>query len=236
MRKYLRVVAAFCVLIGLSGCAGMPEIPYDSSTAKVQTIGFPSPAFPDDPQVVLASSVGQSFGLVGGLIDAAMQSKRDSDFEALMQAQHFAAKGQFIADLTEALKAKGFTVVPYQAARPKAEFLTSYPAAPQKVDAYLDVVVSGYGYLAAGIGQDTPYRPYVIMKCKLVRASDSSVLMQDSITLNAIFPAKQQITLSPNPAYAFATFDDLTAAPSEATAGVQSAMAQTSHTVGGLLQ
>ena len=234
--KYLQLAIVFSALIVLAGCAGAPEIPYDSSTAKIQTIGLPSPSLPQDAQVVLASSVGQSFGLVGGLIDAAMQSKRDSEFKAIMQAQHFTAKGQLVTDLTKDLEDKGFTVVPYEVGRTKAEFLPSYPPAPQKVDAYLDIVVVGYGYLAAGIGHDTPYRPYVIMNCKLVRATDSSVLMQDSITLNSLFPAKQQITLSPDPSYAFATFDDLTAAPSKATAGVDSAMAETSKTVGGLLQ
>ena len=234
-------VAAMLVaaMLLLAGCAGRPQIPFgQSATAPVKTIGLLTPGIPPTPEVVLASSVGRSFGLLGHLVDSAMQANRDSQFTALLARQGFSAQNAFSASLTETLQAQGYTVVPVPTARPQpAEFLKSYPTAAQPpVDAYLDLASDGYGYVAAGISGSTPYRPRFGVAAKLVSARDSTVLMQDSIIYNPIGAAGQVTTIPPDPAYQFSDFDALIANPTQAVKGLESAIQQTAATLGKLLQ
>ncbi len=82
--------------------------------------------------------------------------------------------------------------------------------------------VSGYGYLAAGIGSDTPYRPVLYLETRLVRASDKAVLMSDRIRYNPVNQVTQVITIPPDPAYDFKDFDTLVGHPDSAMAGAES--------------
>lgn len=212
----------------LAGCASLQEIPYDRQAAgQIKTIGIITPHFPEDAQVVLATTVGQSLGLIGALVDAGMQAARDSDFNKIVAGANYSAKTEFLRRLSQGLEGQGYTLVTVDAARPKMDFLKTYPAAA--VDAYLDIVVSGYGYIAAGIGSDTPYRPYFMLKTRLVRATDSAVLMQDTVIYNPyIVQGNSQganaVTVSPDPQYLFPTFTNLKANPELAMKGLRDAV------------
>jgi|SRR5580692_1872649 hypothetical protein len=234
----LRFAFLFGFAVALAGCASIPEVPYDHTTANVHTIGVPTPSYPSGPSVVLASTVGQSLGLIGALADASMQANRDSKFQDILSQQKYSLPDQFSKDLETALTQHGYAVVPISIDRKDSGLLKDMPAAPQPVDAYLDVVVWSYGYIAAGIGQDTPYRPFVSVQCKLIKASDRSVLMQDVIVLNAVNPTPQnkQITLTPNPTFQFADFDSLTTQPDKATEGLRKSVTQVTTSLGNLLQ
>jgi hypothetical protein len=122
--------------------------------------------------------------------------------------------------------------------RSQHDFLEKYPAdSPPKVDAYLDTVVS-YGYIAAGIGS-TPYHPIVYITARLVRATDSTVLMQDAISYNPVGPYahnSQSVTIPPDPNYQFSNFDALAADPDKAVQGMQTALTQSAKTFGELLK
>lgn len=235
MRRVHLAVAAF-VAIALSACQTLPQIPYDRATAgDIKTINVPTPAMPQRPNVVLASTVGQSFGLIGALIDAGMQSSRESDFEAVIKAQNFSGKEAFFLHLDGALTSAGYTPQHHEVARERGGFLKEYKApADPKGDAYFDIVMQ-YGYIAAGLS--TPYRPYVYLNCKLVRVSDKAVLMQKSIFYNPLNGAPEQaVTIPPDPAYEFTDFDALKGDPERAVKGLDSAFAQVAGTIGTMLR
>jgi hypothetical protein len=233
------VAAALAVLLFAAGCAA-PEIPFDRSEAgSVHSIGVLTPDIPEKPTVRLASDPGQSFGLVGGLIDAAMETKRNDRLWAILLVRKFVAPNTLSHDLVAALQARGYAakVVPIER-KEGSGFLKTYPpAADSGVDAYLDVsaIGIGYGYVAAGIGSEQPYRPFVWVNCKLVRASDSSVLMEDAVMYNPIGDGKW-VTISPDPAYAFPDFDNLTAHPDQAAAGVNTSLQKTAGQIGMLMR
>ena len=241
MQTSFRLLIAGALALGLSACS-TPEIPFDKTSAGIQRIGLLTPGFPSGPSVILASDPGQSFGLVGALVDAGLQSNRDSRFKAILISNGFEASDDFWSDLVAQLQKDGYAVARVPAYRDRSDFMKQIPAAAEPVDAYLDVVVDNYGYIAAGIGGSNPYRPFVILQCKLVRASDSAVLMQDRIAVNAVnqggggWGAPKLITLSPDPSFAFPEMEDLTRNPKQAVDGTRSAFAQSTDEVGKLLR
>jgi hypothetical protein len=239
--RELRVAAALAaILFFLVGCAGLPEIPYDRSSAQVKTVGIVTPHFPDGPAVVLASSVGQSFGLIGALIDAGMQANRESSFRRLLDEENFSARKTFLETLSAELAADGYTVAAVEVSHEKADFLDTYPVvADPAVDAFLDISTDGYGYVAAGIGSSTPYRPVISLKARLVNARDRSVLMQNTVVYNPIrrtAAAAGVITIPPDPSYEFNDFDTLMADPPKAVTGLRTAVRQSAQTIGKLLK
>jgi hypothetical protein len=239
MSRMVGRAAAMAAVWVLAACAG-PEIPFDRASApEIKTIGVLTPDIPERPTVRLASDVGQSFGLVGGLIDAAMESKRNDRFGAVLIEHNFSVGSTLSQDLVASLKAHGYGAKQVPVYRSKSGFLKSYPTAAETgVDAFLDVsaVGIGYGYVAAGIGSSQPYRPFVWLDCKLVRASDASVLMQDRVMYNPVGEGPKQITISPDPTYQFADFDTLIAGQEQAYADLQAALRQTANQMGTLVR
>jgi hypothetical protein len=231
------------VLIGtallLSACAGQPEIPFDKSTAgDIKTIGIVTMSIPDQPSVRLASDIGQSFGLIGALVDAGMESSRNSQFWAEIDGAHNPPPALFAADMAAALREHGYDVKTIDVPKRDSGFLKTYPpAADGHVDAYLDVtfIGIGYGYMAAGIGKSTPYRPFAYVNCRLVRASDQQVLMQDLVFYNPVNGTSKIVTVTADPTYTFTDFDALHADPKKARDGMDDAFRQTAEAIANLL-
>lgn len=231
----------FLAALPLSGCA-THEIPYDRDNANIHTIGVVTPGFASKAQAFLASTVGESVGLVGGLVDLAMEEKRDGQLRHIFAEANMDGPNEFLSDLNAALQARGYAVVSVPAPSDRTSFLKSYPPAAS-ADAYLDVAVIGYGYMAAGISDGDPYRPFVWLRGRLVRASDNSVLMQEVISLNPLNlggwlggGANAQITLSPDPTYRYQDFDTLMAHPQQAPQGIRQALKQSADTLANVLR
>jgi hypothetical protein len=241
MKSSFRPLVLGALALGLLACSTR-EIPFDKTSAGVQRIGLLTPGFPSGPSVVVASDPGQSFGLVGALVDAGLQSNRDGRFKAILVKNSFVPPNNFWGALVAQLEKDGYVVAPVPASQNRSDFVKLYPPTSPSVDAYLDVVVDDYGYLAAGIGGDNPYRPFLVLHCKLVRASDSAVLMQDRIAVNAVnqgaggWAAPKLITISPDPAFVFPGMDELTANPKQAVDGTKSAFTQSTDAIGKLLK
>jgi hypothetical protein len=240
MNKCRTLLAMGISALSLTACANHPEIPYDHASAgDVKTIGLVTPSTPKEASVVLATSVGKNLpgalGIIGALVDGGLESTRETHFNSLLQNQHFSAQDALAQSLTKELEAKGYTVVMVPATREKPDFLTNYPT-NTNVDAYLDVVTTWYGYVAAGVKDETPYRPGMNIKVKLVAAKNASILMQDVIAYNPINTPKDTVTIAPDPDYVFLDFDTLMGAPEKATQGLQVAATQSAINVGQLLK
>lgn len=236
----LQVFLAPAVLaISVAGCAS-PEIPYDHVSGGAQKVGVLTPGFPSAASVILASDPGKSFGLVGGLVDLGLQTDRENQLKTILANQHAEPFDDFQADLVSALQRDGYTVTIIPSNRYRSDFIKQFAGSVTPIDAYLDVVVKNYGYMAAGIGDSNPYRPFMILDCKLVRVADSSVLMQDEIAVNPLgaggWMGPKQIALSPNPDYAFPEMSDMRATPPRVVAGLKSALSQSTAEIGMLLK
>jgi hypothetical protein len=245
MMKIFRTGAVFAALLILAACAAQPVIPYDhTATQANKKIGLLTVGWPAGPVSFLASDPGKSFGLIGALVDAGMQSERDGQLSNLLTEQNVDAQKIFVAKLTASLQAEGYGVVSVSvdaADKNRIKYLKKYPAADANgVDSYLDVAVINYGYVAAGISSDAPYRPWLNGLVKLVKVSDGSTLMQDSFTYNSLtFQGNANVTavtISPDPAYAFPKWADATSDKSKAAAGVSDAAEKSASAVADLLK
>ena len=101
-----RHCTAFVLLIAvalLNGCATKPEIPFDKGANNIKTIGILTPSEPDHGSVVLASSVGQSFGIIGALVDTGMRMSRESKFNTLLGQESFIFQDELLKSLSDKL-------------------------------------------------------------------------------------------------------------------------------------
>ncbi|MBV9992445.1 MAG: hypothetical protein JOZ72_14280 [Alphaproteobacteria bacterium] len=238
--KIVKWIVAAAAASLLAGCAGQPEIPFDkSANANVRTIGIVTPNLPDRPRVWLASSMGQSFGLIGALVDVSMEENRNDKLSAMLRSHGVDPKERFEKSLEASLRAQGYEVKPVTVTRKQGEPLKAFPSTAETgADAYLDISAVNYGYVAAGIGTSTPYRPFVYLNCKLVRASDSSVMMQDAIFYDPVAPFGQgkNVSISPDPAYTFVDFNTMESQPDQVVSGLDASVQQTTDAVGRLLR
>ncbi|MDO8289716.1 MAG: hypothetical protein Q7T44_10905 [Parvibaculum sp.] len=235
----VRGLLAAMVMLCVSGCVSGPTaVPFDSTQAgKIKTIGILTPGTSAEPRAILATTVGQSFGLIGAIIDAGMQESRESDLKALLNGQNYDARAKYLADLKASLEARGYKVVDVPVARTdQSDFKKSYlEVSASGVDAYLDTVYH-YGYISAGVVGSAPYRPFVYLGCRLVKPSDGSVLMEDRIYYNALNNPKNVVTLPPDPAYVFPDFADVTRDPKKTAEGLDVAFKASTTAIVQLIQ
>jgi len=237
VRTLLRLALSLAVLF-VSACASHTEIPFDRAAATdVKRIGVVQPAFPTNSSVILATTVGQSFGLIGALVDAGLKSNREQHIDTLLMEQKFGPKAEFSGALKTALQNRGYEAVDVAPIRKGNEFVApgAYVGQPP-VDAYLDIVVRNYGFLAAGTASSAPYRPIIYLQCRLVSAKDPTrVLMFDTILVNPLGTPKDAVTVSAPEAYAFVDFDTLMGDPVRAAEGLAKAIDLSADTVGTVL-
>ncbi len=229
---YAVLAAAIC----LSACTQVPLVPYDRSVEQDnKTIGLLSVAWPSKPSSVLAANVGQSFGLVGALVNGAIEEGREKDLIKMLNEQQVDANAVFVSSLTTELQKEGYAVQPVAADIKRSDFLKTYPtASANQVDSYLDIVVTSYGYAAAGMGDASPYRPWLLAKVKLIKASSGRVLLEDMISYNSLFTIKNVVTLSPDPAYAFPAWSDANADAKKTADGVAEAASKSAVAIADL--
>ena len=228
------------VLVALAACVSAcvsPYVatPYDREAHNVRSIVIMDDATEDRGIANEVASLGSNFGLIGALADATVQDSRRREVNAALEGVGFDAEALLERRLGTALEGEAYTVsVQADSARPKRDFLVSYPTADGSTDAYLDVVVV-YGYLSAGMLQ--PFRPHVTARVRLVSAADPSVILMDNVIVyNGMTAEPAYITLTPDPEYAFKDRAALLADPERLAAGIEGALNDVADTIARLLQ
>ncbi|HLY07515.1 MAG TPA: hypothetical protein VKR31_17345 [Rhizomicrobium sp.] len=175
--RFIALVSA----VAISACASKPpDVEFHRATSGVQTIAVLSPAMPEQPTIFAlsgATPLGALFGPLGALADNKIQEGRAADYAGALAGHGYSLQTVLTQDITAELQKDGFTVSSVSVAHPGSAFLATYPVASgAHADAYLDVVVINYGYMAGAI--TAPYHPLLGLQYRLVRASDGVTLMQ----------------------------------------------------------
>ena len=233
MRK---IILAAGLAASVAACAS-PYVgkPYDRATAQVTTIEVVDDAAPPNATAWEVASAGSNFGLIGAIADAGITASREKAINDALGGVGFDAEAKLEQRISRKLGGEGYTVsVGSGGERKKRVFLKTYASTTGKPDAYLDIVVTNYGYLSAGMGQ--PWRPTASATVRLVRASDNVVLMENQIVYNAMYVQQGVITLTPNPEFAFKNREDMVSDPARLAAGIEDALDQVADTAVGLLR
>jgi hypothetical protein len=119
------------------------------------------------------------------------------------------------ADIANVLTSKGYVVKSVATPRPDMGFLKTYPA--DQTDAYLDVVVSLYGYSQGGF---SPYQPMLAAQYKLVSARDNTILLQGTV-----------LYTGSKTTYQFGSYGDFSADPQRVVAGLKEEMSEVAEAV-----
>lgn len=230
------LLSAFAVAFVLSGCASTAQVPYSRASAgDIKTIGVPTPSIPAGPSVKMAVTPRVKYGMVGPLADGA----RESNLKNLALRHNLSVPATFTSRLTERLQSHGYTVTHLSTPRSGSSFIEDYPNNPG-VDAYLDVVVTNYGFRSAGLDSTNPYRPSLHAKVRLVRGSDEAVLMQDTIIYNPHESLNETgggaVTIAGNSAYQYPHYSEIIANSGHAVEGLKEAANQSADTIANLLR
>jgi hypothetical protein len=219
--KNLPLMPGLVSMILLSGCAhNLPVIAYDKSANPVHSITLVTPYVLDQPTLIQGElNTVEDTPMVGGalaaLVIGGVEMHRQDKLGNMIQTQGFSGEDILSADITNALTAKGYTVTSVGAPRPDMNFLTTYPAA--QTDAYLDVVVSSYGYSQGGF---SAYQPILAAQYKLVRASDNQIIMQGTVAYSGSTTA-----------YSFGSYGAFGADPQRTVAGLKEEMSEVAMAV-----
>lgn len=215
----------------LSGCAtSLPRQSYNrEANAAVKRIRV-LPMQETEMRTFVLHNPGYSFGLVGALIAEANQAPKTDWLRAQVRSEGFDYANAFRERLTQALQAKESTLLwpesliqdPKNKVSRDRWGLHSRYQPSDEADAQLDLAFQFTGYLAAGVGDSSPYRPTVELTARLVSADGQRVLMSDQIVYNSVFPGSNGgITITPDASHAYEDFDAVRAAGKEAVAGLR---------------
>jgi hypothetical protein len=232
----LKNLIGLVLAAGLGACASAyVGTPYERASTNIHRIAIADDSVPPKLTAWEVASAGSNFGLIGALVDAGIQGDREHEMTAALTSIGFDAEAALEQRLIATLGTEGYeaAVLP-GSEREHRVFLTAYSGAPDGTDAYLDVVVTNYGYISAGVGQ--PWRPTAQALVRLVRASDNTTLMENQIVYNAMYVQQGVITITANPQFAFQNRDAMTADPQMLAAGLEDAFNQIADTAAHLLQ
>lgn len=232
MMKNCIAVSAMALL---SACASTyVATPYVAGPEPIRTVAVADDSVPENLSALEVASVGSNFGLIGALINAGVQSSRQNALEEALGTISFDAEDALEHYMVDALAEQGMQATLLSGPQRESRvFLADYPDAPQGAQAYVDVVLTNYGYLSAGSGD--PWRPTAYALVRLVSVSDGRVLMENQIAYNVMNPARGVITLTPNPDYVFDSRADMVSNPERLADGLRDAMHRIASTAANLM-
>ncbi len=161
------LMSALCLSL-LAACASAPQSVSlaPEAGAAIKTVAIVLPPEPRKYAVVNMGHPGLALGLVGGMIVAAEQDRKESRFYQAMQFQKFSVKAMLAAGLEKKLGAAGYRAKVVEG--PWEEKDGRYVLHPEKVvtdaDAILVIVPTAAGFMAKG-----PTADYVPAMTALVR-------------------------------------------------------------------
>jgi len=168
--KTIWVRLAFVLLaLSLSACVSFPKQQFDKQAAgEIKRIAVIEVEEPAEYSVVnFNPAMGAAFGLIGGLVEAANNMSKTTQFTASAKELDLHLGAELGAQIKQALEQRGYQVSYVTGVRTKKNAMISdYAKVPTDADAILDVVVENGGYYSGPASSD--YTPWLRVSTKLV--------------------------------------------------------------------
>ena len=221
----LFATALACLLFG--GCASVPQQKLDArADLKSKTVVVMPVGIPKDATVNLISSSADSFGLVGGLIEGGILAKHVKDLAGLLESQKFDFHAEVSDEVVQTAQKSAAKIVVVDSTNVGAERTKWVSPVPvtSGADAYLDVYLATFGYVAKG--DQFPYVPSVDLWARITDASGKQLFLTHILynpDLDNIRKS-QGPKITPDAQYQFASMDAIKANPEKAVAGLKAAI------------
>lgn len=172
----------------LAACSALPTQSFEpAARTSIQRVDVVPIGIPEHAEARIMNPIGAGFGLVGNFVELRRKAGASQEMESALAAAHFDFRSSLTNAIVRAVGRVGFTITHATADRPEKErqkFLSHYPQAAKKVDAYLDVYATYVGFEAPQ--SSTAYRPRIEISARLISAQDHRILFQDRIVYGCL--------------------------------------------------
>lgn len=217
--RSIKVGISVIAIALLGACAQQPKKQAFNREAATKINVVVVTQWPNEQQhdARILAHPGQSFGLIGALIETADGASKIARLTAAVDPAQTRLRERFSVVLRKRLEAAGYTtrlaVLPTGT---KDEQLLAVAKQQADGDAFLRVGLSS-GYLAAG--PTTDYFPHLNVSVRAIDSTSGSTLYEEAFTYGLPMPASNSVHLASDSRYRFASMDALASDPQRAREG-----------------
>jgi hypothetical protein len=227
LTRISQTAALLTVISIAAGCASTPQQSLDANTnLSSKAIAVVPVGMPKNAQVTVIHSAGASFGLIGGLADAARFSAHAKDLAEMLQNQGYNFHSSISEGIVGVVRVDGYQAIVLDEGKTGSErskWLTPLPA-DKSADLYLDVYLDTFGYVADN--DSTPYFPAIAAQARVTDLAGKQIFYSHVIynpVLDVLGNSKGP-KLPVDSQYGFANMDALKADPKKAREGLEAAV------------
>lgn len=221
-QKAVLVVLSATVGLLISGCVTVPNVDADrAATNRIKKIALLAVPAPKEIPVANLGGASSAFGLVGGLIQASVNSSQARQFAEFLALKKIDLAQNLEAEVIAALKADGFEVTVEKNQKPKI-------ASDGKSDDYSDVQVDAdsilsvwsvsFGYVSPP--NTTHYQPSGVVKVRLLNAKTKADLYYKTFVIGWKLPMKESVYLETDEKFRYKSIGEFTSHEEEAVQGL----------------
>lgn len=212
--------AIFALFLG--GCVSVPNVDADRATTsrikKITLLAIPAPR--EIPVANLGGAAG-AFGLVGGLVQAGVNSSHAKQFAGYLASKKIDLAHSLEDAVIAALKEDGFEVMVDRNQKPKLApdgKSDDFSNVQVDADAILSVWSVSIGYISPP--NSSHYEPSGIVKVRLLDAKTKTDLYYKTFVIGWKLPMKESIYLETDDEFRYKSIEEFTIHEDEAVQGL----------------
>lgn len=207
-------VVLLCCL--LSGCAGVQYVQFDRTKSAPRSIALVSVVEPKNISVMNIGGASGAFGLVGGLVLAAVNESNSNTYTDMVKKNNVSFSQMVTSSLSKQLEAKGYAVVmtnDVTVPLRDGEKDFNYSHITANTDAVLHVWFTVNGYISPPYS--TSYQPWVLIRARLINSkSKADLYLRDLLTVDWVHKNRNETNevaiVVCGEKHRYSSFDDLT--------------------------
>jgi len=206
----------------LSGCVTVPNVDADrAATNRIKKIALLAVPPPREIPVANLGGASSAFGLVGGLVQAGVNSSQAKQFAEFLASKKIDLAQTFEAAVVTALKEDGFEMTVERNQKPKVAAdgkSDDYSEVKVDADAILSIWSVTFGYVSPP--NTTHYAPSGVVKVRLLDAKTKADLYYKTFVIGWKLPMKESVYLESDGKFRYKSIGEFTAHEDEAVEGL----------------
>ena len=206
----------------LSGCVTVPNVDADrAATNRIKKIALLAVPAPREIPVANLGGASSAFGLVGGLVQAGVNSSQAKQFAEFLTLKKIDLAQTLEAAVIAALKDDGFEVTVERKLKPKVASdgkSDDYSDLHVDADAILSVWSVSFGYVSPP--NTTHYAPSGVVKVRLLDAKTKADIYYKTFVIGWKLPMKESVYLETDGRFRYKSIGEFASHEEEAVQGL----------------